>query len=296
MRHRFLGAGLLLASILAVPVLGAPKAPATKTGPAVDAENLPAGQFTGTLVTAPGSDRTFTVRISFQRLQLRNTTQVPRANYGLNQSLLRKQQEILRLQQQMARSRQPVNEMRRIQQLMGQMQLEIARQQLRPQQLPYQAVTSAQEVEFQVTEDVKVRTLVLPDVFDDKGNIKKYTAKELKELKGKDSHLPGYESAVENLTPGQVVQITLAAAKKPNPAAGKDKDKAKDKDADLDKDKAKDKDKDLDKDKAKDKDKGADKEKAKDTTGEKKMQVRLVVIVKDDSATSAGGTNARKKR
>jgi hypothetical protein len=278
MRHRFPGAGLLLASLLALPVLGAPTpAPtAKKTGAAVDAENLPAGQFSGTLLTTPGSDRTFTLRIPFQRLQV--NTSAPARNNTLPTNLLSKQQEIVRLQSQMARSRNPLNELRRIQQLITQMQQEVLRQRLHPQQMPYRVVTSTQDVEFQIMEDAKVRTLVLPPAFDDRGKSMKYTANELRELKGKDTNLPGYESSVENLTQGQVVRVTLAA-KKPNPAN-------------------KDKDKDLDKDKAEEKAKGPDKakENEKGTTAEKKMQVRLVVIVKDDSATAAGGPAQGKKK
>ncbi len=77
-------------------------------------------------------------------------------------------------------------------------------------------------VEFQLTEKAKVRTTLLPDAFDDKGNPKKYTAKELAELKGKDKTLPGYESAVENLRAGQTVQLTLVTVRPP--AGGKKKD------------------------------------------------------------------------
>ncbi len=90
-----------------------------------------------------------------------------------------------------------------------------------------------QDVEFQTMEDAKVRTNVLPDQFDEKGNLKKYTRAELAELKGKDKNLEGYESSLEKLEAGQTVKVVLTAAKKKvNPA---DKDKPKDdqvKDAD----------------------------------------------------------------
>jgi hypothetical protein len=289
MCYRFLGVGLLLAAVLALPALGAP-AKKKKAGTPLDSENLSAGQFTGTVLTTPGSDRTFTVRIQLQQLQLKNPNQLLRSSYNDSreyQNLLRKQQQILQLQQKMASSRNPINEMNRIQQLMAQMQVDVVRQQLRPQQNPYKTVTSTRDVEFQVMEEVKVRTQVLPAAFDDKGNVKKYTAKELKELKGKDAHLPGYESSLENLTAGQVVQVTLAPRKKPKPVAGKDQanDKAKAKEVDLEKDK--DKDKDLAKDKDLDKD--------KDTTTEKKMQVRMIVITKDDSASAPVVPAPRKK-
>jgi hypothetical protein len=61
-------------------------------------------------------------------------------------------------------------------------------------------------------DDVKVRTKNPPVAYDDKGNKKKYTAKELKELKG-DSKLPGYTAGFEDLKTNQYVQVTLVRKK-----------------------------------------------------------------------------------
>jgi hypothetical protein len=77
-------------------------------------------------------------------------------------------------------------------------------------------------VEFQMAENAKVRTMLLPETFDSKGNPKKYTPKELAELKGKDRTLPGYESSVEGLGAGQTVTLTLAARAPAPPGKKKD--------------------------------------------------------------------------
>jgi hypothetical protein len=79
-------------------------------------------------------------------------------------------------------------------------------------------------VEFQLTENAKVRTMLLPsdEAFDEKGNPKKYTAKELAELKGPDKSLPGYQSSIESLRAGQTVQLTLVTVPRA-PDAGKKK-------------------------------------------------------------------------
>lgn len=123
------------------------------------------------------------------------------------------------------------------------------------------AKTIKYEVEFQASSKAKVRTLVLPEQFDDKGKPKKYTAKQLAELKGKDTHLPGYESSLEKLESGQVVRVTLRPA--PPPPA-----------------------------KAKAKDKDAAEAAAKD---EKKMQATLIVILKEgDGGSSAAGPPKKK--
>ncbi len=118
------------------------------------------------------------------------------------------------------------------------------------------AKTIKYEVEFQASSKAKVRTLVLPEQFDDKGKPKKYTAKQLAELKGKDTHLPGYESSLEKLESGQVVRLTLRPAPPP-PVA-----------------------------KAKAKDKDAAEAAAKD---QKKMQATLIVILKEGDAGSSAG-------
>ena len=78
--------------------------------------------------------------------------------------------------------------------------------------------------------------MIPPPAFDEKGNFKKYTAKELKELKG-DSNLPGYEAGMDALKPGQTVKVYLAkatAAKQPKAAAPKEKAKPKEKEKEKD--------------------------------------------------------------
>jgi hypothetical protein len=83
------------------------------------------------------------------------------------------------------------------------------------------------EVEVQTTDEVKVRLLHPPVAFDDKGKIKKYTAKELKELKGNDPKLPGYNGEFSDLQTGQIVKLTLVRKKgdpAPKPTGKKGKD------------------------------------------------------------------------
>lgn len=67
------------------------------------------------------------------------------------------------------------------------------------------------EVEVEASDELVVRTEILPVRFDEKGNprSKAYTAKELKELKGTDKTLPGYGADVDSLKPGQIVNVFL---------------------------------------------------------------------------------------
>jgi hypothetical protein len=78
-----------------------------------------------------------------------------------------------------------------------------------------------QDVELPLAEGVKVRCAVPPQAFDDKGNIKRYTPRELKEMRGTEN-LPGYSADLSDLQVGQTVLVRVAArrpAPPPKPAA-----------------------------------------------------------------------------
>ncbi len=60
-------------------------------------------------------------------------------------------------------------------------------------------VTEWVEVEIPIKETTKIRTKTPLQVYDDKGNIKKYSPEELKTLKGSNPNLPGYEVKIDEL-------------------------------------------------------------------------------------------------
>ena len=80
-----------------------------------------------------------------------------------------------------------------------------------------------QKVQLPVSDDVKVRRMNLPVDFDDKGKPKRYTQKERDELRGPDKKLPGYMAALDDLKPGQFVEVQLVR-KAGQPKNPKDKD------------------------------------------------------------------------
>ena len=85
-----------------------------------------------------------------------------------------------------------------------------------------------QQVDVSSTDDVKVRLAEPPPAYDDKGNIKKRTDKELKELKGDpkdpDYKLPGYPAQWSDVRQGSYVKVTLVKKKETHPAGPKPKD------------------------------------------------------------------------
>ena len=220
MRSHSLAMALLCGGVLTLPGLAADAA-ATKD---VDGDKLPAGQFTGKLMSVPGSDGAFTVGVEIEHAEAGpNAT---RDEIKQVQQATKDLQQIERLHAEIAKARN-INEYRQrvinLANEMQKLQQQGIRQQLKPN-ANIKIVTDHKDVDFHTADEMKVRVLTLPARFDDKGNPKEYTKAELKEMKGKDSSLPGYESTVENLKVGDRVQVTLAHAKPMEKSGDKDKD------------------------------------------------------------------------
>jgi hypothetical protein len=86
-----------------------------------------------------------------------------------------------------------------------------------------QVEKQTKNVDITGTDDVKVRLSEPPPAFDDKGNIKKRTEKELKELKG-DSKLPGYPGEWSDVRQGSYVKLSLVKKKEVHHTEPKPKD------------------------------------------------------------------------
>jgi hypothetical protein len=149
---------------------------------------LKAGQLQGKVLTIVESKKSLRLQITFY---------VPKLNQGALNGLLQAQQNLLRAQLS-----------NNLQQMI-QAQAQIAQNQAQM----YQSETITREVELQTIEDVKVRMLSPPPQFDDKGRIKRYTTKELKELRGSDPKLPGYQAEFGDLHEGQTVLAHLIKKK-----------------------------------------------------------------------------------
>jgi len=111
--------------------------------------------------------------------------------------------QIAQLQQQIALAQAMTirNPLQRQQQLVAIMQ------QMRNGQNAF--IRKTVDVDVEPLDDMIVRTMFLPEQFDDKGKPKKYTAKELKELRGPDPSLPGYTADNDSLKNGDLVTLYL---------------------------------------------------------------------------------------
>jgi hypothetical protein len=290
MYRRFVGIGMLAMFLSLVASSNGADDNKKKKGdppPTTDSDSLAPGDFTGKLKSTINSDNSFIVSVMYQHLELKNPNalaQFQKANPQLK-NLIRDQQRVAQLQSQLANTKNPKQAAKLLQQLQNEMNLLQAHQvQAAVSQAnapsPYVLKTDYKDITFHAAEDVKVRFDKPPAAFDEKGNVKKYTAEELKELKGKDTKLPGYEGSVEKLTVGMPVKITLVRRKAPPKDA--DKDKPKNPDAD----------------KAKDAEKPKDAEKAKDADKptESKTVVNLILVLGDESSGTATSPGDKPKK
>jgi len=74
------------------------------------------------------------------------------------------------------------------------------------------------EIELSTVDEVEVRAAKPKPEFDEKGNVKRLTKKELKELKG-DPKKPGYKAEFGDVQPDQIIKVQLVKKKgEPKPA------------------------------------------------------------------------------
>ncbi len=88
------------------------------------------------------------------------------------------------------------------------------------QQLAQKNIITPKDIDLRASEDCKIRSKHPPVEYDDKGKIKVWTSKELKDLKG-TSKLPGYPADFERLTVGQVVTVYFPKPAKAAPKTDK---------------------------------------------------------------------------
>jgi hypothetical protein len=279
-----------------------PKNTPAQTPTKVDADVLPPGTFAGVLVSTPDTDRMFTLKITYGEVRLKPGAKMPNLRSMEARTMQQILQDMHRAQQtprgsggyvgyqhhasalsnMMHQQQMYTQGQQRMAQAMAraeQRELQLLQQEIRAIQNMYQVVPVTRDFDFQADANVKVRIKDLPDQFDEKGNVKKYTAVEKLALKGKDKNLMGYESSPEALKPGQTVLVALRTHKKPKPATLTTGTTKKEKEDDKEAEK---------------KEKGEQKE--EEAALNKKMQVTVMVIVKDGEAPKGSSANSKNNK
>jgi hypothetical protein len=240
MRPPSLVAGLALLLAFTLPAWSAPKKGGKAPPSMIDSANLPSGTYAGTLLSVPGTDGSFTLEVKAQvpTLNLRGGKGAGGNPQALLRNILQQQRRLQQalVRQMRSRGRRPGNYRGRpgqagryrgrgrgrsnpLQQIRRQQQAALRRLVRGQGKGGVKLTTVTYIIEFQATSDVTVRTLHPSVAFDDKGNIKTYTAEELRKLKGSNPRLPGYEAKTEDLTPGKIVQVSLATRPRPREGA-----------------------------------------------------------------------------
>lgn len=168
------------------------------------AKSLAPGDLKGTVVSNNGSTLVLSIEIETLEPQKQNG----RNNNNNNSQVQRQQRELREAQQRLARARNPQEQMRAYQQLLREMQ-----QNNRPNrngQTPFRVVKTSIRYEIDLDDSVVYRTTNLPQTFDEKGELKKPTAEEIKKLKGDNPRLPGYTASAKQAGAGAEVQVHLA--------------------------------------------------------------------------------------
>jgi hypothetical protein len=207
MRHiSFVFTLLVLPLALAWPASGADDKASTGKDP-WDKFLTSGKPVTGKLVTVNGTEKSFTLEVTQQTRQI---------NAGA-------QRHALELQKALADAqgiRNPADRLRRIQEL----NIEVDKN----NRNLYTTHEEKHKFDLQTVDEVKVRQVQPPALFDDNGKRRKATAKELREMKG-PGNLTGYKAEFDDLKPNQTVDVYFAKKKDPARTA---KSKSKDGDAD----------------------------------------------------------------
>jgi hypothetical protein len=200
-------AALLVGAFLILPVLAADEKKADDKKPEEKKpETVKAGTVTGKVVHIDETKKSIKVSVATQEI-----------NRGEYDALLREQ---VNLQNMLATEKNPVTRANRAAQIQNNINGHLSRL----------YTTKHQDINFESTDELKIRLANPPAKFDEKGKVVKYTEKELKELKGSDPKLPGYNAEFSDIRPQSVVQIYLEKKKgtpnipKPPPGAKKDAD------------------------------------------------------------------------
>jgi len=253
----------------------------TDPTPTVDSDKLSTGEFVGMVKSTPNTERNFTVTVETQKLVYTgkggNTSGPTSRIITLQNKIAADQAAMLKAKTASQRNRYQQNLVRdqnQLQQAINQLNAQYAKNGGLPP--GYKVDVTKTDVDFQTAEAVKVRTMVLPTEFDEKGNKKTYSKKELEEMKGKDKTLPGYESSLDKVEVGMKVRVVLGRAPTPKKTPTTESTKAEKDKAEKDKEPAKDKDTIKDPS-TKDKDEPADEN--------KKMQVKQIIILEEAPAT-----------
>src|SRR5262245_6158218 len=211
MRRQFVlvGTFLLMAGVLQVRMAQEPKMdPAKKASSTKSVKKekvqtkekmLSSGRIPGKLTHVEGSQRYFVLQVKYV---------LTRPNLGAMQNVANASQNIANARRN--------NDLKGV----ASAQLDL----LRNQANMYDVVTIESPMEFMADDHMKIRTMLVPLEYDDKGKPRRLTAKEIKERRGDDPTLPGFDADFDSLRQGQWVEVHIEKQPPPKGKPAKDAD------------------------------------------------------------------------
>jgi hypothetical protein len=208
-QSKLVGTFLLLAGMLHVGMAQEPKAdPAKKPTSAKSGKKenvqtkekmLSSGRIRGKLTHVEGSQRYFVLQVKYV---------LTKPNFGAMQNVANASQNIANARRN--------NDTKGV----ASAQLDL----LRNQANMYDFVTIESPMEFIADDKMKIRTMLVPLEYDDKGKPRRLTTKEIKERKGDDPTLPGFDADFDSLRQGQWVEVHIEKQPLPKGKPAKDAD------------------------------------------------------------------------
>jgi hypothetical protein len=174
-----------------------------KSESTIDANTLQAGEYIGKLVAAPAGDGLFSLRMEY--FEAKDPAAARRASEQMSALV----QQARSLEQQVAANPTP-QRVNSLQQAYNKIKNEQGKQ-----RDLYKI--SYKEIEFHAADNMIVRFLLPPVIYDEKGERKKFTQLDLQEMHGDDPTVPGFAAKLSDLQTNQVLRVSLRPAK-PAPA------------------------------------------------------------------------------
>jgi hypothetical protein len=185
------------------------KGDAAKATAADYAQLAQLNEVTGKLVSAETSS--LTLRLDYPRIEANPSFNPNNANKAVLSQIKR----VMADESRILKEKNPIKRQQRMAQLVRdvtRLQQQLTGVGSGATSMPYRVVKDGKDFQLNVDDKASVRWQDLPLKYDDKGNAIKYTKEQLQELKGKDKNKPGYQGKFEDLTPGQLVKLSLKAS------------------------------------------------------------------------------------
>ena len=221
MKHLLCWIFIVLVGLPLLPLFAVDDPERTTTKKEKDAYS---GELVGKITKISKRSKGFTLRVEYLELVPNAGSRGGSAVPSDLQTLARQQQDWARLQTGLEQSKSPGQRLAKLQHYGA--KFDHQRMRSHAQHLPYHIAARHASIDLQPTAEVEIRVSEPPPKYDDKGKQKKYTAAELRDLKG-PSKAWGYPGNWSDLQKGQTLTVFLAKNKAPDPDSAEETTKSK---------------------------------------------------------------------